>query len=79
MPTFTDTPRTIHDVDRVAARLAAYWDEPPAVRAQLVTGLAELVNELNRRIDDGYEGAALPTDSPAFLLRQLAHARRRLR
>ncbi|MCU1379656.1 MAG: hypothetical protein JWN29_2639 [Acidimicrobiales bacterium] len=40
--------------------------------------LADLINELNRRIDDGYEGVALPTDSPVFLLRQLAHARRRL-
>jgi hypothetical protein len=75
MPTCTDSPRTIGEVDG----LATYWDEPPAVRARLVTGLAELVNELNRCIDDGYEGVAWPTDSAAFLLRQLAHARRRLR
>jgi hypothetical protein len=39
--------------------------------------LADLVNAMNRAIDDGYQGVAQATDSPVFLLRQLAHAQRR--
>jgi hypothetical protein len=43
-----------------------------------VPGLADLVNELNAWIGDGYLGVASPDDSPAFLERQLVHALRRV-
>ena len=65
----TLAPPDLDHVRAVVARLAA--GEP-------VTGLADLVNELNRWIDDGYAGVASPDDSPAFLERQLVHAVRRL-
>jgi hypothetical protein len=56
-------------VAAVAARLAG---------GHRVPGLADLVNDLNRGIDDGYDGVAEPTDHPVFLERQFVHALRRL-
>jgi hypothetical protein len=64
---------TAADLDVVAARLAGDRPLTPTERADL----AHLVNEVNRLIGDGYAGVARATDSPAFLRRQLAHARRR--
>jgi len=65
---------TATDLDAVVARLAGRCHLTPTERADL----AHLVNEVNRLVDDGYAGVATSSDSPAFLLRQLAHARRRL-
>jgi hypothetical protein len=59
-------------------RTGAVSDDPGMPPLTDTARLANLINELNRKIDDGYEGVAQPTDSPVFLLRQLAHARRRL-
>jgi hypothetical protein len=74
VPTLVAPLITVTDLDVVAARSAGRHDLTPTERADL----AHLVNEVNRLIDDGYTGVARSSDSPAFLLRQLAHARRRL-
>jgi hypothetical protein len=79
VPTLVHPRPTADVVERAAARLATYWDVPATARAELLTGVAELVNAMNAAIDDGYDGVASPDDHPALLLRQFAHARRRLR
>jgi hypothetical protein len=66
---------TLADLDAALARLAEGGPLTEAARADL----AALVNEANRQVDDGYAGTASAADSAAFLTRQLAHARRRLR
>jgi hypothetical protein len=63
------------DLDAALARLADGHPLTAAARADL----ARLVNDANRQVDDGYAGTASACDSAAFLTRQLAHARRRLR
>jgi hypothetical protein len=67
------------EFDALATRLGRCWELPPEERAPLLDGLPELINALNREIDDGYTGEAHADDGPALLLRQFAHARRRLR
>jgi hypothetical protein len=65
-------------LDAVAARLSTYWELPPGERAPLLDGLADLVNELHAAIGDRCGATATDGDGPALLLRQFAHARRRL-